>query len=550
MVVRNLTRDITRGLVTGLTGEDESLAFIFTVKTDNTGTSGTNQFTFPLVSGGTYNFRAVASDGTTKTVTSYTDNTMTFSGAGTYTVKCYGTLTGLKFNNGGDRLKLLSITQWGCLKLGAGVLSSAAFYGCSNLTLSSVTDTLNISDLPEFLETFRDCTAITTIPNLGNWNMSNIFRTQTMFFNCTNFNEPSIVNWNVSKITTMPFMFFDCTKFNQPIGQWVLSGFTTISLQGFLQNCTAFNQDLSSWGQYIKNTISLSSFMTGVTLSTANYDALLIEWANYNWTDSLTPNFGNSKYSIGFATTSRFDLIANNSWTITDGGQSDANNILYLAASNLLKSTANPADGTAVSAWKDLTASAYSLDQATGANQPSFETNELNGQPVVMGNGTSDFLRDGFVELNSTDYTIIAVAKNNSAAPSTVQKIFELSNGTTTGLVDIRYLQTAGAMTFNSNGSTVGRAGILTIDYNIFAVYKSGSAIGFAVNSNAFATGIDSSTITGIDTLTVFGNRNGGQLLSGNIAELIIWKNAVSFEETTRVINYLSDKYGIEVTLV
>lgn len=548
-ITRNITRGITSDIVKSVLLGDDALPFISSWKTDNAGTSTSTQITIPTVSSGTYASTVDWGDGNVEYITTWNDArwTHTYSIAGTYTVKIYGTFTGFTFTNGGDKLKLLNISQWGIFKFG---ISESNFYGCTNLTITA-TDIPNVTGKTHFYEMFRGCSSITTIPNLGNWDTSSMENLQTTFFGCTNFNEPSIINLDVSSLLTFPFAFWNCPALNQPIPQnWDLISFTNISLQGAFGGTTNMDQDFSNWGQYINQTTNLTNFLSGSTLSTANFDATLIEWANYNWTDSLTPNFGNSKYSIGFATTSRFDLIANNSWTITDGGQSDANNILYLAASNLLKSTANPADGTAVSAWKDLTASAYSLDQATGANQPSFETNELNGQPVVMGNGTSDFLRDGFVELNSTDYTIIAVAKNNSAAPSTVQKIFELSNGTTTGLVDIRYLQTAGAMTFNSNGSTVGRAGILTIDYNIFAVYKSGSAIGFAVNSNAFATGIDSSTITGIDTLTVFGNRNGGQLLSGNIAELIIWKNAVSFEETTRVINYLSDKYGIEVTLV
>ncbi len=222
---------------------------------------------------------------------------------------------------------------------------------------------------------------------------------------------------------------------------------------------------------------------------------------------------------------------------------------IWLDANNPSGDTTWLADGSGVETWADAVGNTYPVVQATADSRPTFQTNELGGKPVLRGDGIDDFLRNSsFSELNSTDFTIIAVARNNNAEPPTVEKIFELSNGTTSGLIDIRYLQTAEAVTFNSNGTTIGRVGIVTTDYNIFSVYKSGTTIGFAVNSSSFATATDSSTITGIDTLTVFGNRLGGQLLEGEIAEILIWKNALPAAQTTSILTYLSNKYGIAIS--
>jgi len=106
--------------------------FLFTVKTDNGGTSNNDQFTIPLFSGETYNF-TVFYDGTSTTHTTDSDLTLTFpSGAGTYGVSIYGTFPRIYFNNSGDKAKLTGITQFGDTSWGTDWTS--AFYGCSNLT--------------------------------------------------------------------------------------------------------------------------------------------------------------------------------------------------------------------------------------------------------------------------------------------------------------------------------------------------------------------------------------------------------------------------------
>ncbi|GAH61773.1 unnamed protein product, partial [marine sediment metagenome] len=59
----------------------------------------------------------------------------------------------------------------------------------------------------------------------------------------------------------------------------------------------------------------------GVTLSTTNYDSLLIGWSQLVLHNSVTFHGGNSQYSTGAATTARASIINNYSWTIIDGGQ-------------------------------------------------------------------------------------------------------------------------------------------------------------------------------------------------------------------------------------
>jgi len=59
---------------------------------------------------------------------------------------------------------------------------------------------------------------------------------------------------------------------------------------------------------------------SGVTLSTAEYSELLINWEAQEENADVTFHGGNSKYSAGDAATARAALVGNG-WTITDGGQ-------------------------------------------------------------------------------------------------------------------------------------------------------------------------------------------------------------------------------------
>jgi surface protein len=66
----------------------------------------------------------------------------------------------------------------------------------------------------------------------------------------------------------------------------------------------------------------MSNIFKDVTLSTANYDAILIGWNNLTLQTGVTFNGGNSTYSRG-AATARANLLnsSGNNWTITDGGE-------------------------------------------------------------------------------------------------------------------------------------------------------------------------------------------------------------------------------------
>ena len=117
-------------------------------------------------------------------------------------------------------------------------------------------------------------------------------------------------------------MFYWNTSFNQAIGEWDTGAVTNMT--NMLRYTTSFNQNLADWD--IEDVTAFGNFMQGDTLSTANYDALLIGWEAQNAVDEIAIHFGSSQYTggeEGAGGLARQSLIDVDSWIITDGGAAE-----------------------------------------------------------------------------------------------------------------------------------------------------------------------------------------------------------------------------------
>ena len=155
----------------------------------------------PLYNGGKYNFTAYWGDGGISKVTSYTNRCHTYPSSGTYTIRIQGQIEGFRFNNGGDRSKLINITKWGPLRLGN---LGGYFYGASNL--ADITDTPNLTGTTNFYQMFRGATKF-------NSNINN-----------------TISGWDTSPVTDMREMFRGATNFNQNLSSWNTAVFRTLTV--------------------------------------------------------------------------------------------------------------------------------------------------------------------------------------------------------------------------------------------------------------------------------------------------------------------------------
>lgn len=285
--------------------------FIISVKTDNTGTSNNDQFTLPW----TGDYDVDWGDGNTDTGQSGT-TTHTYATAGTYDVSVTPTNEcRINFNNGGDRLKVLDIKNWG-VGTWSSVGLASAFNGCSVMDVTA-TDTPDLSVLTNGSNMFKNCFAMVGNSSFANWNTSNITRPEGMFRAARLFNQ-NISTWDTSSFIRTDNMFFDARSFNQPIGSWNMSNVTQINNM-FRNNQSAFDKSLANWD--ITAVTLAGSMFNNSGLSTANYDATLIGWAAQSITNAVSISFGSSQYTLGGAAeAARNTLVSTYGWTIVDGG--------------------------------------------------------------------------------------------------------------------------------------------------------------------------------------------------------------------------------------
>ena len=264
----------------------------------------------------------------------------------------------IAFDNGGDRLKITDIKQWGTI-----VWSSfnAAFYNCSNMlvtatdvpNLSSVTDmssvfqsatianpdtsNWNVSGVTNMDSMFRD--ASSTNPDVSNWDVSNVTDMVAMFFGATiaspdtsNWDVSSVTNmvgmfaftssanpdtsnWDVSSVTTMGFIFRSASSANPDTSNWDVSSVT--NMRAMFQDASSANPDTSNWD--VSNVTDMIRVFLDSNLSVENLTACYENWSLLTLKQNVEFSAGNIKYnSSGQA--GRDILVNTYNWSITDGG--------------------------------------------------------------------------------------------------------------------------------------------------------------------------------------------------------------------------------------
>ena len=149
--------------------------------------------------------------------------------------------------------------------------------------------------------------------DITGWDTGMVTQMDWMFWLNTNFNQ-EIGTWDTAMVTNMRIMFQQATAFNGDISGWDVGNVQ--NMQQMFWGATGFDQDLGSWD--VTSVTEAVNMFHLVTLSTANYDSLLIGWN----AQALNPNVrfsgGNSTYCLGEA--ARTNMIASDGWTITDAG--------------------------------------------------------------------------------------------------------------------------------------------------------------------------------------------------------------------------------------
>lgn len=219
----------------------------------------------------------------------YAKNVIDVSEAGAYIISITPKIS-LAFDYGksnvlpSERAQFKELKQWGDVVW--MMVISGSFSGCSELKVTA-TDVPNLSEVNFMLEMFKNCTSITEIPNLN--------------------------QWNLSKVRNMNFMFEGASSFNQDISQLNVSN--AKEMKGLLKGATAFNQNLGSW--IIKGGALLNDIFSDSGMDCVNYSNTLKGWAGNPKMGKFVRLSSNIKYDKS-AATSRKNLIDTKGWYISD----------------------------------------------------------------------------------------------------------------------------------------------------------------------------------------------------------------------------------------
>ena len=295
---------------------------------------------------------------------------------------------------------------------------------------------------------FRGATAFNQ--DISGWNLSAATNTSHMFYDAIAFNQ-DISGWNTNLVNTMSNMFRGAAAFNQDIGGWNTANVT--NMNNMFRGATAFDQDISGWN--VALVTNFGSMLRNVTLSPANYNALLIGWNAQSLQPGEAFHGGNSKYCSAAAIAAKANMISSDGWSFNDGGE----------LTSFTWSGATDTDWNDPSNWQD----GYTPDCSIDISIPS-----VTNHPII----------DATTEISVDNLTI------NSGATLTIEG----------GLTVEGDLTTNDGLTINSGGSLIVNGtstGNLTYNRNIPVAKKwyqisppvSGETIENYISNNSLQTG-------------------------------------------------------------
>ena len=352
------------------------------------------------------------------------------------------------------RANIISTDSWTIIDGGTG--SSAADLTALRAAITNGDDVTNFdtSNIVDMNALFKENTSFNQ--DISGWDVGSVTNMNMMFFGATTFNQDidswdvssvmdmfgmfayttfnqDIGSWDVSSVTDMSGMFYDVSSFNQNIGSWDVSNVTT--MEAMFSGASSFNQDIGSWD--VSNVTTMEDMFKSVTLSTVNYDALLIAWDALELQDNVSFHGGSSKYTASsVAHTARASIISTDSWTITDDGS-------VVDSSTPTLSSSTPADG------------------ATGV---AVDANIVLNFSEIM------YVKTGNISLkNSSDNsTVETIAVNSGLVTGTGTTTITINPSTTLAALTVYYLTIdAAAFDDTASNSYAGISDATTLNFTV-----------------------------------------------------------------------------------
>lgn len=227
-------------------------------------------------------------------------NYHTYAGTPTdATVKVIGTIDDWRYDNGGDKSKLIEQ-----ISLGPDfrMPANSVWRGCNNMVWSVPANNTPVIETTNLDSTFLG--SVLFDGDISQWDLAGagVTRVVNFFFGCSSHTGINIEKLDVSTVENFTQMMFGNSVFNVPIGVWNMISATNIG--GILRSCTIFNQPLNAWN--VSNVITANHVFAGTS-----YNQPLNLWDTRNFV-TFHAMFG-SPFNQDLSTW-RFDSALDVSW--------------------------------------------------------------------------------------------------------------------------------------------------------------------------------------------------------------------------------------------
>jgi hypothetical protein len=204
-------------------------------------------------------------------------------------------------------------------------------------------------------------------------------------------------------------------------------------------------------------------------------------------------------------------------------------------------------DGDGVASWADSSGNGHTLNQSVGSRQPTFQTNELNGLPVIRYDGSSDILRDGDIaalDVGTDDIWMACVFK--SLLGSSVQYVFDKRHQNFGILIN-----TAGTMLLRLGSNTGAprqtNGNWSRTEFEMVTGSRVSSLCRGFLNGSSMTLpgGTNTDSINNADVFDVGARGPSQQTLDGDIAEILVGGATLSTDDRQKIEGYLAHKWGM-----
>jgi hypothetical protein len=237
-------------------------------------------------------------------------------------------------------------------------------------------------------------------------------------------------------------------------------------------------------------------------------------------------------------------------------------------ALNGVDASGNPTDATAISTWSDANSTTRDAVQATADRRPTFQSNVVNGKPVLRFNivpsGTPTADIDDFMAIGggalanaaASKLTLFVVAKDNrstSTPAGTSPELDSIVNTRTNSAASngwsIGQNTPTQSFYFHTGGGTT-QFDTVSDQFNILTLRRDGLNFELSDNGGEGTAG----TLTGFTASTLantqVGTQGGFRYFKGDIAEIIAFdETKLTDAEQQQVLSYLGDKYAVAVAV-